>query len=103
VALEILIEGRMWDAREAYDKGLLTRVAPDARLAAEVAAAARRIAEAAPLVNRSHKKMIRRIAPMPVPLTEAEIEESFGYFNTEDYRIGYDAFLHKKKPKFTGK
>jgi enoyl-CoA hydratase/carnithine racemase len=103
VALEILIEGRVWNAREAYEKGLVSRVVPDARLAAEVAAAARRIAEASPLANRAHKKMIRRLAPLPAPLTHAEIEESFTYFDTEDYRIGCDAFLHKKKPKFTGK
>jgi len=103
VALEILVDARVWDAHEAYEKGLVTRVVPDARLAAEVAAAARRIAEAAPLANRSHKKMVRRLAPMPVPTTDAEIDESFSYFDTEDYRIGYDAFLKKKKPKFVGR
>lgn len=103
VALEILVEARVWNAREAYEKGLVTRVVPDARLAAEVTAAAHRIAEAAPLANRSHKKMVRRLAPMPVPLTDAEIDESFAYFDTEDYRIGYDAFLKKKKPKFVGR
>ena len=58
---------------------------------------------AAPLVNRAHKKMIRRLAPAPVALTDAEIDESFAYFDTEDYRIGCDAFLKKKKPKFVGK
>jgi enoyl-CoA hydratase/carnithine racemase len=103
VALEILVEGRVWDAKEAYEKGLVSRVVPDERLAAEVDAAARRIAESAPLVNRLHKKMVRRLAPLPLPLTEAEIEENFAYFDTEDYRIGYDAFLNKKKPKFVGK
>ncbi len=103
VALEILVEGRVWDAKEAYDQGLVNRVVPDERLAAEVDAAARRIAESAPLVNRLHKKMVRRLAPLPLPITESEIEENFAYFNTEDYRIGYDAFLNKKKPKFVGK
>jgi len=103
VALEILVEGRVWGAREAYEKGLVNRVVPDEQLAAEVAATARRIAEGAPLVNRLHKKMVRRLAPLPVPLTDAEIEGNFSYFNTEDYRIGYDAFLKKKKPKFVGK
>jgi enoyl-CoA hydratase len=88
VALEILVEGRVWDAREAYEKGLVNRVVSDRRLTAEVGAAARRIAEGAPLA---------------VPLTDAEIEENFAYFNTEDYRIGYDAFLKKKKPKFVGR
>ena len=102
-ALEILVEGRVWSAREACEKGLVNRVVPDARLAAEVAAATQRIAEAAPLVNRAHKKMIRRLAPAPVALTDAEIDESFAYFDTEDYRIGCDAFLKKKRPKFVGK
>ena len=103
VALEILVEGRVWGAREAYDKGLVNRVVADQELAAEVAATARRIAEGAPLVNRFHKKMVRRLVPLPVPLTDAEIEENFAYFKTEDYRIGYEAFLKKKKPKFMGK
>jgi enoyl-CoA hydratase/carnithine racemase len=102
-ALEILVEGRVWGAQEAYEKGLVNRVVPDEGLAAEVDATVRRIAEGAPLVNRLHKKMVRRLAPLPVPLTETEIEENFSYFDTEDYRIGYDAFLKKKKPKFVGK
>jgi enoyl-CoA hydratase/carnithine racemase len=103
VALEILVEGRMWDAREALQKGLLTRVVPDARLEEEAYAAARRIAEGAPLVNRWHKHFVRRLAPQPAPLTEAEIEENFAYFATEDYRIGMEAFSNKQKPRFKGR
>jgi len=103
VALEILVEGRVWSAREAYEKGLVNRVVPDTRLAAEVSATAQRIADGAPLANRAHKKMVRRLSPALTPPTDAEIDESFAYFDTEDYRIGYDAFLKKKKPKFVGK
>lgn len=103
VALEILIEGRVWDAQEARAKGLLTRVVPDAGLEQEVYATARRIADGAPLVARWHKQFVRRLTPRPEPLTPAEIEENFAYFNTEDYRIGYDAFINKKKPKFVGR
>ena len=102
-ALEILIEGRVWSADEAYAKGLLSRVVPDASLEAETRAAAQRIAEGAPLVARWHKRFVRRLTPQPAPLTEAEIEEHFAYFNTEDYRIGYEAFIKKKKPKFVGR
>jgi len=103
VALEILVEGRVWEAREALDKGLLTRVVDDARLEEEVDAAARRIAEGAPFANRWHKQFVRRLAPQPAPLTEAEIEENFAYFATEDYRIGMDAFERKQKPRFKGR
>jgi enoyl-CoA hydratase/carnithine racemase len=103
VALELLLEGRLWDAEEALAKRLVTRVVSDAALAEETYAAAHRIAEGAPLVARRHKLMVRRLSAAPGPLTEAEIEESFSYFDSEDYRIGYDAFMSKKKPKFVGR
>jgi enoyl-CoA hydratase/carnithine racemase len=103
VALEMLLEGRVWNADEAYAKGLLSRVVPDDRLEEEAYAAAHRIAEGAPLVARWHKQFIRRMTPRPAPLTETEIEENFAYFHTEDYRIGMRAFLDKKRPKFKGR
>lgn len=103
VALEILVEGRVWNAQEAFAKGLLTRVVADGALRNEVDATVQRIAAGAPLVARWHKAFVRRLTPQPQPLTAAEIAENFAYFNTEDYRIGYDAFINKKKPKFTGR
>jgi enoyl-CoA hydratase/carnithine racemase len=103
VALEILVEGRVWDAEEACAKGLLTRVVADEALEDEVGATARRIAEGAPLVARWHKRFVRRLTPRPAPLTAAEIDENFAYFATEDYRIGMDAFTRKEKPRFRGK
>ena len=48
VALEILLEGRIFGAAEALQKGLVTRVVPDFEVAGEAMAAARRIAEGAP-------------------------------------------------------
>jgi len=103
VAAELLLEGRMWTAEEAFAKGLLTRVVPDENAQAEAYASARRIADGAPLVARWHKRFIRRLTPHAAPLTEAEIDANFDYFDTEDYRIGYDAFINKRKPKFTGR
>jgi enoyl-CoA hydratase len=103
VALEILVEGRVWTAEEAAAKRLLTRVVPDAELEKEAYAAAQRIADGAPLVARWHKTFVRRLTARPEPLTDAEIDANFTYFETEDYRIGYDAFMRRKKPKFTGR
>jgi enoyl-CoA hydratase/carnithine racemase len=102
VALEILIEGRIFGAAEAKDKRLVTRVVPDAEVAAEVAATAQRIAEGAPLAARWHKKFARRLAEAR-PLTDAERDECFDCFDTEDFRIGYEAFLAKRKPRFSGR
>lgn len=103
VALEILVEGRVWGAQEAYAKGLLTRLVADDALEQEAYASARRIAEGAPLVARWHKQFVRRLTLQPAPLTPAEIEENFAYFDTEDYRIGYKAFINKKRPQFKGR
>ena len=102
VALEILLEGRIFDAAEALQKRVVTRVVPDADVATEARAAAERIAEGAPLVARWHKKFARRLAD-PRPLTAAEIDECFDCFDTEDFRIGYASFLGKKKPSFVGR
>jgi enoyl-CoA hydratase len=102
VALEILLEGRIFDAAEAKEKRLVTRVVPDNRVADEVHATAQRIADGAPLVARWHKKFARRIAEGS-PLTAAELDECFDCFDTEDFRIGYAAFLAKQKPEFTGR
>ncbi len=103
VAAEILLEGRMWNADEAMAKGLLTRVVADDKVDDEANAAARRIAEGAPLVARWHKQFIRRLAPQAVPLTDTEIDANFDYFQSEDYRIGYDAFINKTRPVFKGR
>lgn len=101
-ALRILLEGDIFGAQEAFSMGLVTRVVPDEELEAEALATAKRIAEGAPLVARWHKKFARRLLD-PRPLGEAEREEGYACFETEDFRIGYQAFLEKKKPQFRGR
>lgn len=100
-AMEILLEGRVFGAQEAKEKGLVTRVVPDYKVEEESLMSARRIAEGAPLVARWHKKFARRLAD-PTPLTDAEYDEGFACFGTDDFRIGYKAFLAKKTPDFKG-
>ena len=101
-ALEILLEGRVFGAAEAREKGLVNRVVPDADVEDEVYATARRIAAGAPLVARWHKRFARRLLD-PRPLTEKEVDEGVACFETEDYRIGIRAFLDKKTPLFKGR
>ncbi|UCH75107.1 MAG: enoyl-CoA hydratase/isomerase family protein [Rhodospirillales bacterium] len=102
VALEILLEGRIFDAAEAKEKGLVTRVVPDEKVEEEAYAAAARIAEGAPLVARWHKKFADRLED-PAALTAEELDEGYACYATEDFRIGYRAFLAKTKPKFEGR
>ena len=99
---KILLEGRIFDAAEAKEKGLVTRVVPDDQVTAEVAATVARVAEGAPLVARWHKRFARRLAD-PAPISAQEADACFDCFDTEDFRIGYAAFLAKHKPDFTGR
>jgi enoyl-CoA hydratase/carnithine racemase len=99
VTAELLLEGRVINAAEALSKGLLTRVAEDAE--AEAYAAARRIAQAAPLSNALHKRFIARLDD-PAPWSEAEAEECHAILDTRDHAEGLAAFLAKRKPVFTG-
>src|SRR5688572_17965054 len=87
VTLEILLEGRVFDAREALHKRLVNRVVPDAKVEEETYALARRIADGAPLVARWHKQFIERLS-VNAQLTDTEWQEGFDCFDTEDYRIG---------------
>jgi enoyl-CoA hydratase/carnithine racemase len=102
VAAELLIEGRILDGREAYEKGLLSRLVDDDAVEAEALALARRIAEGSPLSARFHKAAIRRLrGPLPI---SAEDEAAMNRFvETEDFQSAFRAFLAKRKVEFTGR
>lgn len=98
--LELLLEGRIFDAAEAKEKGLLHRIVSD--VAAHVRESAARICEAAPLAARMNKKLIRRLSSDMPPLNEQELREAFSYMESSDYHEGVHSFLEKRKPNFTG-
>lgn len=100
--LEILLEGRVFGAGEALRFGLVNRVVADGEVEAETGRFVERVVEGAPLVARWHKKFIRRFED-PTPLTADEVDEGYLCFGTEDFQIGYRAFLSKEKPEFKGK
>jgi enoyl-CoA hydratase/carnithine racemase len=101
VLLEILLEGRILDAREALQKGLLTRVVADEKVMDEVHACVARIAAGAPMVARWHKQWVRRLM-RGTALSEAEKRDAFAFLDTDDYREGMAAFLAKRAPRFSG-
>src|SRR4029453_4256895 len=94
-AMEILLEGRVFDAPEALAKGLVNKVVPDADVESEALATARRIAEGAPLVARWDKKFARRLRSA-VPLSADELDEGFASFGTDDFQEGRLAFVEKR-------
>lgn len=99
--LEILLEGRVFDAAEAKEKGLLHRIVDDVHGTAQDCA--KRIAAGAPLAARLNKKMVRRLLPAAAPLNQEELDAAFSFLATHDYREGVQSFLEKRDPVFTGK
>jgi enoyl-CoA hydratase len=102
VASEMLIEGRIFTGREAYEKGLLSRLVADDRVESEALALARRIADGAPLSARYHKAAIRRLRG-PLPVTQAEEKATSDFTRTEDFQNACRSFMAKEKPVFRGR
>ncbi|MEP7283215.1 MAG: enoyl-CoA hydratase/isomerase family protein, partial [Rubrivivax sp.] len=68
----------------------------------EAYATAHRIAAGAPLVARWHKRFVRQLAA-GAPLTEAERDEAYVCYDSEDFRRGVAAFLGRQPPDFVGR
>lgn len=100
--LEILLEGKIIDAEEAMRIGLVNRQYAEEDFEAEVNASAHRIIAGAPLVNRWHKRFIKRLSRIK-DVMPAELDECYDFLETEDYAEGIDAFKNKRKPSFSAK
>jgi enoyl-CoA hydratase/carnithine racemase len=102
VVAEILIEGRIFSGREAYEKGLLSRVVADAAVEQEAMALAGRIAQGSPLSARFHKAALRQLRG-PLPITPEQDAAVNGFAETEDFKAAFQAFLAKEKPVWRGR
>lgn len=102
-AAEMLLEGRVFGAHEALQKRLVNRVISESEFDAEVEKTIDRIISNAPLSARTHKRFLARLRPHRLILEEAELEEGYECFDTQDFRIGYQSFLTKTKPVFEGR
>ncbi|MDE1198865.1 MAG: enoyl-CoA hydratase-related protein [Pseudomonas sp.] len=100
--LEILLEGRILDAADAYVKHLVTRVVADDQVQSETLATARRICAGAPLVARWHRQAARQLEAGQAPTAE-QIDNSYFCYDSEDFQIGLGAFIEKARPQFKGK
>lgn len=102
--LEMMLAGRVVDAPEAYEMGLVTRVVPVDQLDAAVGETARLMASKSPAAIALGKSSFYATDGMDVDtaLDHLHIGLTAASF-TDDAREGVQAFLDKRDPEWTGR
>jgi len=103
-AKEIFFTARQFSAAEVLAMGLVNRVLPDGELEAYVKDYAETIAGNAPLTVDSVKFMVAQALTDESKRDLKKCEDMVqACFASSDYIEGRQAFMEKRKPKFTGK
>ena len=103
-AMELLLTGRRFTARQALDWGLVNAVVPPGQVLEEALRLAEEIAAKPAVAVRAIKAAVREGLDLPLP-DGLKLERSMFYdlFDTADQKEGMAAFLEKRRPSFTGK
>lgn len=103
-ARELVLTGRMIDAREAYQIGLVSQVIQDDKLLQEAIDLANLLAEKPPIAVALAKEALNAAAECSVPVGGGfEALSCAITMGTEDCAEGVRAFIEKRKPEFRGK
>ena len=103
-AMELVLTGRVMDAAEAQQAGLVTSVVPAATVLDAALALADTIASMPPLAVRAAKRSVLAAAELPLSAgLRAERDAFFDLFATEDQREGMRAFQEKRPATWTGR
>jgi enoyl-CoA hydratase len=103
-AKEIILTGRPFTAKEAFDWGMVNRLCAADKLLDEALETARRIADNAPISVRQAKHSIHYGLQMDLGSAMMfEIEAYNRMVSTEDRREGIASFNEKRKARFKGR
>ncbi len=103
-AMEMILTGGMVSAEEAKALGLVNHVVPPGKYLEEATKLASEIASKAPIAVRSAKQAIAATQELGLGRgLELERELYYELFGTEDKKEGMNAFIEKRKPRFTGR
>jgi enoyl-CoA hydratase/carnithine racemase len=98
-AFEVLFSGRSFDAQEAYELGLVSKVVPDGELDTAAAALAADFAAKSPLVMRLARSAFMRQNDDRRRIADA-VEDFCSVVTTDAAQEGIRAFLEKRAPKW---
>ncbi len=103
-AMELVLTGRMVDAQEAYQMGLVNKVVEPEKLMEEAEALARTIMSKGPVAVKLAMEAVNRGLEVSLADGLAIEADLFGICcSTEDKVEGTKAFLEKRKANFQGK
>lgn len=100
-AMEILMTGRMYEAKQAYDWGLVNHLHPQKDLLAEAEKMALEIAKMGPIAVGAAKKVIKRGEGIDL-MTHLDMEVNLQsvLLRTEDFREGVQAKMERRDPNW---
>jgi enoyl-CoA hydratase/carnithine racemase len=103
VTSDLLLTGRLLDAREAQAKGIVARTVPTTEFEQRLAETVHAITDGSPLAARRNKAQIRLLTERGMAYTAHDLDASFEFLDSDDHREGIAAFVARRHPKFTGR
>jgi methylglutaconyl-CoA hydratase len=104
IARDLLLSGRIFEAREAHRWGLVNEVVAREQLIDRARELAAQLIENSPSSLRLTKKLVNGFISRQLnEQIEQAIEENARIRQTADFREGVTAFLEKRKPRWSGR
>ncbi len=99
-ALQMIYTAEMVDADEAVTIGLANELVPTDELEQRVEQLCAQLKSHAPLTMRSAKLTVQRLQAREMPDTQDLLSLCY---DSEDFKEGVDAFVHKRPPEWAGR